>query len=107
MFNLGYLPNSDKSVITHAESTISALEQLLPVLAPHGIISVMAYSGHEGGEQELNKLQKWLSSLDQGRYWVERHQAITRHQSPPVLFMLGQKWPVLGKAGNILKTDNR
>ncbi|MDQ6976634.1 MAG: class I SAM-dependent methyltransferase, partial [Ghiorsea sp.] len=35
MFNLGWLPNSDKSVITHANTTILALEQSLQLLAPN------------------------------------------------------------------------
>ncbi|MDQ7005005.1 MAG: class I SAM-dependent methyltransferase [Ghiorsea sp.] len=61
MFNLGWLPNSDKSIITKADTTIAALEQSLELLAPEGRLSVMVYPGHKGGDSEAAQVMAWLS----------------------------------------------
>jgi SAM-dependent methyltransferase len=42
MFNLGYLPGSDRGCITRATSTLPALEQSLALLAPQGVLSLLA-----------------------------------------------------------------
>ena len=60
MFNLGWLPRSDKSIITHADTTILALEQSLALLAPKGRLSVMVYPGHQGGDDEAKQVMSWL-----------------------------------------------
>lgn len=62
MFNLGWLPNSDKSVITHADTTILALEQSLQLLAPNGRLSIMLYPGHQGGDTEAAQVITWLKA---------------------------------------------
>ena len=60
MFNLGWLPGSDKSVITQAKTTISALEQSFSFLAPYGKLSVMVYPGHVGGDTEATEVIEWM-----------------------------------------------
>ena len=60
MFNLGWLPGSDKNIITKAETTISALEQSIIWLAPGGKMSVMVYPGHQGGDSEAADVIHWL-----------------------------------------------
>lgn len=56
MFNLGYLPGSDKTVTTQASDTLIALEASITALRSGGILSVMAYRGHEGGESETTQV---------------------------------------------------
>lgn len=68
MFNLGYLPGSDKRVVTASESTLAALEQSLLLLAPGGRVSVLAYTGHPGGREEADSVKAWAAGLD-GRDW--------------------------------------
>ncbi len=63
MFNLGYLPGSDKRCITQAVTTISALEQALELLAPGGVITVLAYTGHVGGREETGAIKSWAQAL--------------------------------------------
>ena len=63
MFNLGYLPHSDKTTITRQDNTLPALEQAHAVLAPGGIISVLAYRGHPGGLEESLAVQKTMAAL--------------------------------------------
>ena len=62
MFNLGWLPKSDKSIITHADTTILALEQSLQLLAPNGRMSIMLYPGHHGGDSEAAQVTTWLQA---------------------------------------------
>lgn len=43
LFNLGYLPGGDKSVITTSESTLAALSVSLELISTDGIVSILAY----------------------------------------------------------------
>jgi predicted methyltransferase len=82
MFNLGYLPGSDKRVITRAENTVPALRQAVEVLRPGGIVSVMLYRGHPGANGETEALDRWLGGLPAGC-------RVERRESPgPVLFLI-------------------
>jgi len=65
MFNLGYLPGANKSVITQVDSTLSALQQSLDLLAPSGVITLLAYPGHEGGAIETRQIDLWCKQLNQ------------------------------------------
>nr|WP_274600762.1 class I SAM-dependent methyltransferase [Ectothiorhodospira mobilis] len=61
LFNLGYLPGGDHSRITRPETTLAALEAALAWLHPRGVVSVLAYRGHDGGKAEYEALQAWLA----------------------------------------------
>jgi glycine oxidase len=52
MFNLGYLPGGDKTVITEPGSTRQALEAAVNLLRPQGVVTLIAYRGHDGGRDE-------------------------------------------------------
>ncbi len=62
LFNLGYLPGSDRSVITTAAETLRALEASLRVLRPGGWLCVVCYPGHEGGIDEASAVEAWMAS---------------------------------------------
>ncbi len=64
MFNLGYLPGSDKKIITRSDTTLVALNSAVSLLAPSGIITILAYPGHEGGEQETIRIKNWCQQVD-------------------------------------------
>ena len=81
MFNLGYLPGGDKTIITRAESTLSALDQAVTLLRSDGLLSVLLYRGHTGADTESDAVTAWMAGLPPGY----RLQAI---ESPgPVLFL--------------------
>ena len=63
MFNLGYLPGSDKNCITRTASTLKALNQSLHLLNAGGALSVMLYPGHAGGQEETDAVLGWRSKL--------------------------------------------
>ena len=60
IFNLGYLPSSDKSIITTSHSTLKAFEAAFSCLPVHGWICVTFYQGHEGGEEETHLGIEWM-----------------------------------------------
>ena len=82
MFNLGYLPGFDRSLVTRAETTVPALGQALSVLRAGGLISLLAYRGHPGGAAEVTAIDAWLA----------RHRGqcrVVRHESPgPILYLV-------------------
>ncbi|WP_269537678.1 class I SAM-dependent methyltransferase [Cerasicoccus fimbriatus] len=62
VFNLGYLPGSDKSVNTSADSTHAALHVCKKLLAPGGLISILIYRGHDGGHDEESMIIQWVEA---------------------------------------------
>lgn len=88
MFNLGYLPGSDKHCITHSASTLLALEQSLALLAPGGVLTVLAYRGHAGGLEEARAVAHWLQGLDDSRYDVRRPGGGDRGATGPELSLV-------------------
>lgn len=73
MFNLGYLPGGDKQRTTASATTLAALQQALHLLAPGGLLSVMAYTGHPGGREEAEVVKAWTRGLAQPPWHVAIH----------------------------------
>lgn len=89
MFNLGYLPGGDKTLITQAETTVAALDQALSLLRPGGLLSLLLYRGHAGAQGEWDAVSGWLDRLPT-TYCIEGHE------SPgPVLFLITAPLPPL------------
>lgn len=65
MFNLGYLPadGADHRLITVPESTLPALESAVQLLRPRGILTIVLYPGHPGGDLEAAAVETWASEL--------------------------------------------
>lgn len=95
MFNLGYLPSdqSDKHIITLTDSTLLALEASLAMLAPGGIVTIVLYPGHEGGEQEAAAVEAWASELPQHTAQAVMYRGIQRTNAP-YLIALERKKPL-------------
>lgn len=72
VFNLGYLPGGERSIITRPETTLSALGQALQLLVPGGIMAITVYPGHPGGENEELMAYEWSSNLAQKMFHVWR-----------------------------------
>lgn len=86
IFNLGYLPRGDHSIITKSESTIKAMESILNNLNENGILIVVVYYGHEGGKKEKEDLESYLNNLDQKRFTVLKMDFINQANNPPFVF---------------------
>jgi len=68
LFNLGYLPGGDRSLVTRPETSVAALEQSLQLLAPSGVVLVTIYPGHGGGDEERQAVDGWAAALDPRNY---------------------------------------
>ncbi len=88
IFNLGYLPSADKSVITQPHTTIQALEKLCQRLVAGGRIAVMIYYGHAGGDVERDAVLDFVSQLPQQEFTVALYQTINQINQPPFLVMI-------------------
>jgi hypothetical protein len=86
VYNLGYLPGmtEDKSsrLITKTASTLDSLNNAIPLIAENGLLSVTAYPGHEGGQEECTQVRKYLSTLDTNNWRVYEHVPVNRMMSP-------------------------
>ncbi|MGB5564064.1 MAG: class I SAM-dependent methyltransferase [Sedimenticolaceae bacterium] len=80
MFNLGYLPGGDKTRITQAETTISALDQALALLSIGGLISLLLYRGHAGAETDA--VLGWLDQLG------PRYRIRSQDSPGPLLYLI-------------------
>ncbi|GAB4262119.1 MAG: class I SAM-dependent methyltransferase [Methylomicrobium sp.] len=88
MFNLGYLPGGDKTLITQADNTLEALHASLNLLSPNGILSILAYPGHRGGDKETEAIHNWCANLDTTRYRYRYHDANKHRHDTPRLFLI-------------------
>ena len=91
IFNLGYLPKTDKSVVTKADTTLTALDALTNQLVVGGRIAIMIYYGHEGGMEEKNAVIKWTSSLPQKDWEVTSYAPLNQIQTPPILVLIEKR----------------
>lgn len=66
LFNLGYLPGGDRGVITTRDETLAALDLAVGLLRPGGILSVVCYPGHPGGDAESEVVIAWAGGLPDG-----------------------------------------
>jgi predicted methyltransferase len=88
VFNLGYLPGGDKKIITQPDSTLSALKQAHLCLSDDGIISLIAYRGHDGGQREFEEIQK----LTEKENWSVQKKPSSQAPDSPVLFLIGKAY---------------
>ncbi len=89
-FNLGWLPDSDKSVITRAESTLAAVGAAVELASPECCaLAVLCYKAHEGGMEEFLRVENFFenSALD-----FTRHTDVSNKFSPELFFVkIGKK----------------
>ena len=88
IFNLGYLPSADKSIITQPQTTIEALDKLCQMLAKGGRIAIMIYYGHEGGDIERDAVMDYVSQLPQQEYTATIYRTLNQINNPPFLVMI-------------------
>jgi hypothetical protein len=88
LFNLGYLPGGDKKIITRPDTTIEALNQTLTFLAVGGWISIVFYTGHEGGREEYEAVSRYLAGLPQSLVTVMEWKYLNQLNHPPGLLLI-------------------
>jgi hypothetical protein len=88
MFNLGYLPGGNRTIVTKAESTLAALTAVLGKLSLGGVISVIVYPGHEQGEREARELQHFFSGLPSNIYTVGCWGLVNHSNKAPRTYLI-------------------
>ena len=88
IFNLGYRPSADKSIITQPQTTLEALEKLCLMLVKGGRIAIMIYYGHEGGDIERDAVLDFVSQLPQQEYTATIYRTLNQVNNPPFLVMI-------------------
>lgn len=88
MFNLGYLPGSDKQITTAGNSTLAAIQVASDILLPGGVVTIIAYRGHGGGPDETAIVEQWIAALPPDRFETSRIEGDSTQASSPVLFVV-------------------
>lgn len=91
MFNLGYLPGSDKEIVTREQTTLACLGLLQTWLAPGGGISVHIYMGHEGGKAEGEAVLAFARQLDWQKWQVASYEMWNKKTNKEVLLLLQKR----------------
>jgi hypothetical protein len=91
IFNLGYLPGGDKSIVTTPHTTISSIQQLLPMMAPEGIIVLVIYPGHPEGAVERDELLGYVKSLNQNDVHIAEYKFLNQKNNPPFIVAIEKK----------------
>lgn len=91
IYNLGYLPGSNKKVVTKKETTIKSLKIALELLANNGLIVLVIYSEHEGGRTEKNAVLEFSSNLDYKKYNVLHYNFINQKMNPPEVVVINKR----------------
>lgn len=88
VFNLGYLPGGDKGFVTRPESTRQALEQAASLLMPGGVVLVVVYTGHPGGDEEWDTVRSWAAGLAPREFNVWQARQMNRSEAAPFLVLV-------------------
>jgi len=91
MINLGYLPGSDKRVVTRPASTLKALAGMAARLQPGGRLTLLAYTGHPGGLEEAEAVETWARALAPSDWDLHLEIPEGSRRSPPRLFVISRK----------------
>lgn len=83
MFNLGWLPGHNKSCITHTGTTLQAIALALDWLRPGGVLTVVVYPGHAGGDEEARAVSGWMSALPSNEHEVRHLRPANRPGKSP------------------------
>lgn len=90
VFNLGYLPNGDKTITTLAETTLKTLKMIVNQMNIHDFILMTAYPGHPEGLKESTLLLDYVKTLNTN-YISLTYQIQNRVNAPFVIVIERQK----------------
>lgn len=82
IYNLGYLPGSDKTIHTNRISTTTSLKKALKLLNKSGIMCVSTYPGHQEGYFEDIEVNRLFTNLEQREFNVFKICAVNQKNKP-------------------------
>ncbi len=83
-YNLGYLPNGDKSITTTYKSTIKSIKQSLELLNNKGIIVITIYPGHSAGYIESEKIKEFINKIN-NKYIIKSFHNTDNNIAPYII----------------------
>lgn len=89
VYNLGYLPGSDKKVVTQKESTLTSLNNALKLIHHEGALFIMLYVGHREGAEEAEHLIEWAKKLPSHKYQVQHMHLLNKNLAPELMVIQG------------------
>jgi len=91
MFNLGFLPGSEKEIATRPSTTLAALIGLLPAMLPGAALSIHCYSGHDGGKEESKAVLEWAARQPEDVWRVYRYETLNRKRGAENLILMERR----------------
>lgn len=88
IYNLGYLPNGDKTITTNALDVEESLSKLLENLNEKATVLITFYTGHDSGLVESEKIGKFLNKLNQKEFTVLEFNFKNQKNNPPYVVMI-------------------
>lgn len=85
VYNLGYLPGSNKKIKTLSSTTLISLKNALSILLPGGAISITCYPGHQEGAEEEAMLLEMAEQLNPRLWNVTYHKRLNCLSAPSLL----------------------
>ena len=87
VYNLGYLPGSDKSVTTEEMTSLESIQKGLNLLRVGGIMSITCYPGHDEGKIESDAILSFAKRLSPA-FSCSQHLWINRRDTAPFLLTI-------------------
>lgn len=88
IFNLGYLPGGDKTVITQPETTHAAAVSALPLLRSGGLLLMVLYPGHPGGAAEAVRMESFGAGLPARDFHVSTFKTLNSGTPAPFVLVI-------------------
>lgn len=87
VYNLGYLPGTNKTMTTMTNITIKSLKEALGKIQEGGAISIACYPGHKEGAIEESAILDWARALDPCTWSVCHHRWLNRNLHPSLILI--------------------
>jgi glycine oxidase len=91
MFNLGYLPGGNKERTTAAATTTEAIAAGVSLLRAGGVMTVVAYRGHAGGQEEARAVEEWSQRHQSPTFSTEVIPGAVDNDESPVLYVFRKR----------------
>jgi SAM-dependent methyltransferase len=91
MFNLGFLPGSEKEIATRPSTTLAALIGLQSAMLPGAVISIHCYSGHDGGREESKAVLDWAARQPEDVWRVYRYETLNKKRGAENLILMERR----------------
>ncbi|MEP0521092.1 MAG: class I SAM-dependent methyltransferase [Hyphomicrobiales bacterium] len=93
MFNLGYLPGASQEIITSADTTIAALGLALERLKVGGLLTLVLYPGHRGGDIETTAVRAFTKNLGR-QFTAAQFMRFNSERPAPELLVIERTRPI-------------